>query len=197
MATAFLWSYRSSSTRRIATGAMSDEFPVLRIPAEMQKADRDTLTAIMLDFAEFPLATPPAERHGPVFRPVMPGGIARYDQAGKMISIIGELAGVKVFTHPKSGKVKYPSAHDLPRSFGTRWARVVSASELQDMMRHADYHTTQAYYVDQQAADLARCVWRKAGVEKGTVLGTVRDSGHSSAVTAGDSKSNGSNAFGK
>ena len=68
---------------------------------------------------------------------MMPCGVARYDQAGKMVSLIGELAGVKVYTHPKTGKVKFASAHDLRRSFGTRWSKVVSASELQDMMCHA------------------------------------------------------------
>ena len=155
---------------------LTAEIPLLRIPAEWQKADRDTQTTIMPDFAAFLLSTPPADRHGPVFRPMMPGGIARYDQAGKMISLIGELAKVKVYTHPKTGKVKFASAHDLRRSFGTRWSRVVSASELQDLMRHADYHTTQAYYVDHQAADLARSIWRKAGADLGTVLGTVGDS---------------------
>ena len=168
---------------------LTAEIPLLSIPAEWQKADRDTLTTIPPDFAVFLLRTPPDQRHGPVFRPMMPGGVARYDQAGKMVSLIGELAGVKVHTHPKTGKVKFASAHDLRRSFGTRWSKVVSASELQDMMRHADYHTTQAYYVDHQAADLARNIWRKAGADLGTVLGTVADSGDGSAVKAGDSNS--------
>lgn len=174
---------------------LSDEFPLLRIPAEYQKADRDTLTPIMPDFAAFLLRTPQAERHGPVFRPMMPGGIARYDQAGKMVSLIGELAGVKVYTHPKTGKVKYGSCHDLRRSYGTRWSRVVSASELQSLMRHADYHTTEAYYVDERAVDQARSVWRKAGADLGTVLGTVGDSGDGSAVSASDSSSLASKAF--
>lgn len=174
---------------------LTEELPLLRIPAEWQKADRDTMTAIMPDFAAFLLSTPEADRRGLVFRPMMPGGIARYDQASKMVSLIGELAGVKVHTHPKKGTVKFASAHDLRRSFGTRWARVVSASELQDLMRHADYHTTQAYYVDQRAVDLARSVWRKAGADLGTVLGTVGGSGDGSAVTAGDSKSNGQKGF--
>jgi integrase len=170
---------------------LTAEIPLLAIPAEWQKADRDTQTTITPDFAKFLLQTLPADRRGPVFRPMMPGGVARYDQAGKMVSLIGELARVVVHTHPKTGKVKFASAHDLRRSFGTRWSKVVSASELQDMMRHADYHTTQAYYVDNQAVDLARNIWRKAGVDLGTVLGTVDDSSEDSAVSAGDSNSNG------
>ena len=65
----------------------------------MAKSGGDTLTTIMPDFAKFLLQTPPEQRHGPVFRPMMPGGMAGYDQAGKMVSLIGELAGV-VSSHP-------------------------------------------------------------------------------------------------
>jgi integrase len=165
---------------------LSEEFPLLHIPAELQKADRDTQTTIMPDFADFLLATPNGKRHGPVFSPMMATHRASYDQAGRMISLIGELAGVKVRTDPGIGKVKYASAHDLRRSFGTRWATVVSQNELQDLMRHADYHTTQAYYVDQRAADMARSIWRKAGADKGTVLGTVASQSDRSVVAAGD-----------
>ncbi len=172
---------------------LSAELPLLAIPAEWQKAGRDTLTTVTPDFAKFLLQTAADQRRGPVFRPIMPGGVARYDQAGKMVSLIGELAGVKVYTHPKTGKVKYASAHDLRRSFGTRWSRVVSASELQDMMRHADYHTTQSYYVDHQAADLARSIYRKAGVDLGTVLGTVGACDDDSDGAAIVAKSNGFN----
>ncbi len=164
---------------------LADEFPLLRIPAEMQKADRDTLTAIMPDFFETLTATPEAQRHGPVFRPMMPSGNrATGEQAGRMISLLGELARVVVHTHPRTGKVKYASAHDLRRAYGTRWSRVVSASELQELMRHADYHTTQAYYIDQRAVDLARSVWKKAGAS--TVFSTVRPSCQDCGSDAGD-----------
>ena len=168
---------------------LSEEFPLLRIPAEMQKADRDTLTTIPPDFYTFLDATPAADRHGPVFFPTMPSGNrATGEQAGRMISLLGELARVVVHTHPRTGRVKYASAHDLRRAYGTRWSRVVSASELQDMMRHADYHTTQAYYIDQRAVDLARSVWKKAGVDRGasTVFSTVRPSCQDCGSDAGD-----------
>ena len=170
---------------------LTGEIPLLFIPAEWQKADRDTLTTIPPDFAEFLLQTPTDQRHGPVFRPIMPSGnLASNALTGKMVSLIGELAGVKVHTHSKTGKVKFASAHDLRRSFGTRWAKVVSASELQDMMRHADYHTTQAYYIDHQATDLARSIWRKAGANIGTVSRTVADSGDDSTGSKGDVTAN-------
>lgn len=72
--------------------------------------------------------------------------------------------------------MKFASSHDLRRSHGTQWASVVGQGKLQDLVRHADYHTTAAYYVDQEAIDRARSVWHKAGVEKGTVLGFVPQS---------------------
>ena len=145
---------------------LTEEFPLLRIPAELQKADRDTLTAIMPDFSAFLLATPPTQRHGPVFRPMMPGGTARYDQAGKMVSLIGELAGVKVHTHPKTGKVKFASAHDLRRSFGTRWAPRVKPATLQLLMRHRSIETTLKYYVAQDADEIADELWKAFSEKK-------------------------------
>ena len=101
--------------------------PMLRIPGDCQKNGKDQLCPITPDFAEHLLATPEAERTGPVFRPLLPSG-SRADgaKAGRMISLIGELAGVNVHTHAKSGKVKFASAHDLRRSFGTRWAKRVT-----------------------------------------------------------------------
>ena len=89
-----------------------------------------------------------------------------------MISLIGELAGVNGHTHPKTGKVKFASAHDLRRSFGNRWARRVTTAVLQKLMRHASITTTMSYYVDLDAAELAEHLW---GV--GSVLGIVAASG--------------------
>ena len=41
----------------------------------------------------------------------------------------------------------YASAHDLRRSFGDRWARIVEPMVLRDLMRHASVVTTEQYYV--------------------------------------------------
>ena len=63
-------------------------------------------------------ATPEDERTGPVFAPQsLRGGMARptLHWASKVISAIGEKAGVKVHTNPDTGKVKYASAHDCRR----------------------------------------------------------------------------------
>jgi integrase len=146
---------------------------MLRIPAELEKGHRDRLLPITPDFYEFLLATPEAQRRGPVFRPTMPSGnLANAERAGRMISLLGELARVVVHTDVKTGAVKYASAHDLRRSFGTRWARRVPTSVLMILMRHESIETTMAYYVDLDAAELAEDLYRDhAGVS--TVSSTV------------------------
>ena len=40
----------------------------------------------------------------------------------------------------------YASAHDLRRSFGNRWSRIVEPTVLRDLMRHASVVTTEKYY---------------------------------------------------
>jgi integrase len=143
--------------------------PMLRISAEWEKGNRDRLLPITPDFAEYLLATAEADRHGPVFRPLLPSG-SRADaaKAGRMISLIGEKARVIVHTHPKTGKVKWASAHDLRRSFGTRWARKVTTAVLQKLMRHESISTTMGYYVDLDAEELAEDLYEKYGQKQAT-----------------------------
>ena len=143
--------------------------PRLRIPAELEKGHRDRMLPITPDFAEFLLATPEAERRGPVFRPLMPSGNrAEAKIAGRMIAKIGELARVVVHTDSKTGKVKYASAHDLRRSFGTRWAKLVKTPVLMRLMRHENIATTMTFYVDLECDEITEQLY---GV--GSVLGSV------------------------
>ena len=74
----------------------------------------------------------------------------------RVISAIGKKAGVIV--NKTTGK--YASAHDLRRSFGTRWASRVKPATLQLLMRHRSIETTLKYYVDQDADDVADELWR-------------------------------------
>ncbi len=160
--------------------------PRLSIPAELEKGNRDRLLPITPDFAAHLLATEDASRRGPVFRPLMPSGNrANPDQAGRMISLMGELAGVKVHTHAKTGKVKYASAHDLRRSFGTRWARLVPTAVLMQLMRHESIQTTNAYYVDLDADEIAEDLYRVSG-QASTVFSTVAPSASESAALGND-----------
>jgi integrase len=83
-----------------------------------------------------------------------------------VVSEIGELAGVKV-RNDADGTVKFASAHDLRRSFATRWAPKVKPATLQLLMRHSNIETTLRYYVDQDADDVAGELWGAFGNTSG------------------------------
>ena len=72
-------------------------------------------------------------------------------------SAIGRRA--KVVVNKAEGK--FASAHDLRRSFGTRWASKVKPATLQLLMRHKSIETTLKYYVAQDADDVADELWRE------------------------------------
>ncbi len=74
---------------------------------------------------------------------------------------IGNKAGVVVDPDGRQGKPKYASAHDLRRTYGTRWANRIMPAKLQILMRHKSIETTLAYYVGIQADDLAADLWRE------------------------------------
>jgi hypothetical protein len=80
------------------------------------------------------------------------------DHVGKIISTIGEQAGIVVKAPRKgeSGKVKYASAHDLQRDVAQRLiSSGVSAETFTVVMRHDEFSTTQAYGVKKQAQSAA------------------------------------------
>jgi integrase len=147
--------------------------PTLRIPAELEKGNRDRLLPIAPEFAEFLLMTPDADRTGPVFRPaperVKGERLCDYT-VSRILSKIGEKAGVKVATG-QNGKVKYASAHDLRRSFGERWAARVMPVVLQQLMRHESIETTLRYYVGRNAQSTADVLWEAHERAAGNTLG--------------------------
>jgi len=130
----------------------SGEEVTLRFLAEAQKSGKDEILPAVPDFAAFLLETPEAERIGRVFRLANQAGrpVTR-NEASKIVASVGRKAGV--VTNKAEGH--YATAHDLRRSFGTRWAKRVTSSVLRRLMRHAAIATTEAYYVDLDAADLA------------------------------------------
>ncbi|MHB8862039.1 MAG: tyrosine-type recombinase/integrase [Pirellulaceae bacterium] len=133
-------------------------FPRLVIHAPGQKARRDELVPIARDFATWLRRTPAAERHGrvlPIFstwgddRPV-----TSVERIGSIVADIGRASGLVV-----NDEGKHASAHDLRRSFGTRWAAKVKPLALKRLMRHTSIETTLRYYVDQDADDVAEELW--------------------------------------
>ena len=154
-----LWWDRDDKLRVDLTG----KYAMLHIPAELEKGHQDRLLPIAPEFAEFLMATPEDERHGPVFapRPIRPERSRRLGarQVGAIVSKIGRAAGVKVHTDLSTGKVKHATAHDLRRSFGERWATRVMPQTLMELMRHESIETTLKYYVGRNAATTAAVLY--------------------------------------
>ncbi len=135
---------------------LTGKHPQFRIMAEGQKSWRDEFLPMTPDFAEWLLGTPESQRRGRVFQMTGKTGRAvNADAVGRLVSAIGEIAGV--VTDKAAGK--HATAHDLRRSFGTRWSKRVKPATLQRLMRHADIKTTMDFYVQQDADDIAADLW--------------------------------------
>lgn len=132
----------------------SGRFPRILWYSEGHKARRDTVTPMTPDFAEFLRKTKAKDRSGPVFRPTYPGCRISPKFASKIISLIGKASEIKV-----NDDGKFASAHDLRRSFGTRWALKVRPITLKSLMRHASIETTLRYYVDLDCEDVGAELW--------------------------------------
>ena len=137
---------------------LSGKYPRFRIYAEAEKGHKNRLLPMTPDFAQWLLQTPQSQRAGFVFDLGDKPGKQRYaNYAGRIVSAIGEKAGVKV------NATKFASAHDLRRAFGTRWAGKVKPATLRALMRHADINTTLRYYVSQDSDDIAAELWSQSG----------------------------------
>ncbi len=174
---------------------LTGRHPRFRILGEAQKSGRDELLPMTPDFAQWLLdATPEAERAGRVFKLTNRATAKPFTitEVCRIVSAIGEKA--RVVVDKASGK--YASAHDLRRSFGTRWAKKEMPAVLRRLMRHADIATTMGYYVDIDADEVAGDLWAKYGAAAGNTpaagntLGNTPPDGHTPAVTAGDSTPN-------
>ncbi len=131
--------------------------PRFRIKGTDQKNGNDQLLPLTPDFAELLLQTPEGERHGRVFKLNATGMDAPLaaEHCGKVVAKIGATAGVIV----NAVEGKTASAHDLRRTFASRWARKVAPAILQKLMRHASIQTTMGYYVDLDVDEMADELW--------------------------------------
>ena len=138
---------------------LSGQTPWLIVPGDSNKDGDDHLLPITPDWAQWLRRTPPELRTGKVLHwPKRKRRAAHserqvMDFASKRISEIGKTAGVIVNA---SGKAA--SAHDLRRSFGARWSRLVMPQVLQLLMRHDDISTTMRYYVGSDTLHAAEVV---------------------------------------
>lgn len=145
--------------------SMDGERPMFIISAESEKGFKDRHLPTTPDFAEFLHGVPVEERTGKVFRLDNKAGkpMKCPYAIGRRISAIGKAANLEVKS--QGDKVKYASAHDLRRSFGARWAKVLMPADLKVLMRHEDIQTTMKYYVGQQAESLAETIWNAARMD--------------------------------
>jgi len=137
--------------------------PAFRILAEAQKSGRDEVLPMTPDFAQFLAETPEAERTGLVFKLIdqrLQQPIASH-RVGEIVVKIGKRAGVVV----NKADGKFASAHDLRRAFGTRWAQRVRPAVLKVLMRHSSVQTTESYYVELNAGEVADQLWARWGQE--------------------------------
>lgn len=136
--------------------------PMFRIQAEANKSRKDEKFPMAREFAEILMEIPQEQRVGFVFNPLTATG-QRADvfRASRVIAAAGKKAGVVVDRNAK-GEAVYASAHDLRRSFGTRWAKRVLPPVLKALMRHTSIQTTMTFYVDQSAEQAADTAWKAA-----------------------------------
>jgi integrase len=155
---------------------MSCRHPMLRIPAEAEKGNKDRLLPMAPEFAQMLEEVPAEKRKGFVFNPLPL--LAKYagdrlgeQQVGRVITSIGKTA--RIVVNEKAGKPKYASAHDLRRSFGDRWAARVMPQVLMELMRHETIETTLRYYVGRNAQQTAGILWEAARSAVGATLGAT------------------------
>jgi len=147
---------------RIRPRFAEGRLPVLVIPAECEKGFMDREHPMAPEFALMLQEVPIARRKGFVFRlngRGHSGGRLQANAVSKIVSDIGKAAGVKVYTNPRTGKVKFASAHDLRRTFGERWAARLMPVQLMELMRHKNIETTLRYYVGANAQRTAQSIW--------------------------------------
>ena len=117
-----------------------------RLIIREQKSGKQEIWPMPPEFAELLGSVPMKERTGKVFK--------IGSEPGRIVSKIGEASKIRV-----NGS-KFVSAHDLRRTFGTRWSFKVRPIILQRLMRHANITTTLKYYVDQDADDVSAELWK-------------------------------------
>lgn len=137
---------------------LTGRYPMLRIPAELEKGHKERLLPMAPEFARLLQAVPESQRTGSVFKLGRIDGRAgrpTADRVSKIVTKIGARAGVKV------GLKKTASAHDLRRAFGERWAARLMPAQLMELMRHESIDTTLSYYVGRNAERTAAELWEQ------------------------------------
>ncbi|MCY2963524.1 MAG: tyrosine-type recombinase/integrase [Planctomycetota bacterium] len=162
--------------------------PMFRVPAEGEKGFRDRILPMTPDFAEFISKVPAELRTGFVFKlarkkvkSASPESPSKW-WVSRTISQIGEEANVIV----DSRGPKFASAHDLRRSFGTRWARLVLPQVLRELMRHESLETTMRFYVQIESETTSDAVFAAFQADRSR---NSAETAHEKGDTLGDTDS--------
>lgn len=133
---------------------------MLRIVSEHEKGKRDRILPVVPDWESHLRRTPLSSRVGFVWSPIGEHGErCAFHHVSHTISAIGRASGIIV--DPSNGRTA--TAHDLRRSFGTRWAERLYPAQLQALMRHRSIATTMKYYVQLDARKLSDDIWQLFG----------------------------------
>jgi len=146
--------------------------PAILFPAALQKNRKRQTVPLMPDAVALLQSVPNGERRGRVFRPANARGPVTPDLACRIIAKLGKKAGIITRRDgPKPEDIHYATAHDLRRSFATRWAKVLMPFELAKVMRHSAMQTTNTFYVDTDSADIARKARSALAAQQGASFG--------------------------
>jgi integrase len=148
--------------------------PYLLIPAPEEKGRMELRVPLMPDAVAYLRKWPADHRRGRVFRT----HIGHPVSVSALITKIGAKAGIVVARRSVRKKtdvgtttvpgVKFASAHDLRRSFASRWAMAgVEPLKLQLLTGHRDLQTVLQYYVDLDARALSREMQNRFGGQNG------------------------------
>jgi len=120
--------------------------------AEGQKSGHDETIPLLPELADWLASL--GRTSGHVVQPTVNGKAVTLDTVKRQISAIGEASGL--VTGSDTGK--HVTAHDLRRSFGTRWALRVHPLVLKKLMRHETLDTTLRFYVDLDDSQIAQAI---------------------------------------
>ena len=139
----------------------SNKYPMFRISGSAEKGGKDRLLPMAPEFAKF--VEPSKRAEGFVFSPgrVLNGRKKNYQRNAEWVSIVASRIGQRadVLVSEKASKKKFASCHDLRRSFGERWSKMVMPQTLMQLMRHESIDTTLQFYVGHDAEKVANEIW--------------------------------------
>jgi integrase len=136
-------------------------WPLIIIDAEGQKSRTDSAVPLTPECVAWLKRTPEHLRTGYLVDVRNAAG-KRFEAAklSEEVSKIGKAAGVRT-----DGE-RFASAHDLRRTFATRWAAKVRPMTLQRMLRHSDLSTTLRFYVGLAVEDIGAELWAGAATTR-------------------------------